>query len=96
MKGLFGGMFDFNHDGKLNSFERAAEMQFFDHIMSDKGNSCGISESNFDDLGMADEDDEREELEEAGLDLDELDMMDEEERREALEDAGVDPDDYEF
>ena len=28
-KGLFGGMFDFNGDGKLDSFEKAAEFSFF-------------------------------------------------------------------
>ena len=28
-KGLFGGMFDFNHDGKMDSFEKAAEFSFF-------------------------------------------------------------------
>lgn len=28
-KGLFGGMFDFNNDGKLDSFEKAAEFATF-------------------------------------------------------------------
>ena len=26
-KGLFGGLFDFNNDGKLDTFERAAELR---------------------------------------------------------------------
>ena len=28
-KGLFGGLFDFNGDGKLDSFEKAAEFGMF-------------------------------------------------------------------
>ena len=28
-KGLFGGLFDFNNDGKLDTFERAAEIGMF-------------------------------------------------------------------
>ncbi len=28
MKGILGSMFDFNHDGKLDSFEQAAEFSF--------------------------------------------------------------------
>ena len=28
MKGILGSMFDFNHDGKLDSFEQAAEFLF--------------------------------------------------------------------
>lgn len=33
MPGLFGDMFDFNHDGKLDSFEQAAEFMFFEEII---------------------------------------------------------------
>lgn len=32
-KGLFGGLFDFDHDGKINAFERAAEFQFFNDVV---------------------------------------------------------------
>ena len=83
MKGIFGDMFDFNHDGELDSFERAAEFQFLDEISKDE---------------YEDDEDEDEinELEAAGLDVDELKFMDEDERREALEDAGLDPDDYDY
>ena len=36
MPGLFGDMFDFNHDGKLDSFECGAEFMFFkDVVMKD-------------------------------------------------------------
>ncbi len=31
--GIFGNMFDFNRDGKLDAFERAAEFQFFNDVV---------------------------------------------------------------
>lgn len=38
MKGLFGDMFDFNHDGKLDGFEEAAEaMHFHEAFVAGKG-----------------------------------------------------------
>ena len=33
MPGLFGDMFDFNHDGKLDSFESGAEFMFFNDVV---------------------------------------------------------------
>ena len=33
MLGLFGDMFDFNHDGELDSFERGAEFMFFKDVV---------------------------------------------------------------
>ena len=33
MPGLFGDMFDFNHDGKLDSFECGAEFMFFNDVV---------------------------------------------------------------
>ena len=33
MKSLFGNMFDFNRDGKLDAFEMAAEFQFFNDVV---------------------------------------------------------------
>ena len=84
-KGLFGDLFDFNHDGELDSFERAMEFHAFEEMMKE------------DETDDADENEELEtELELAGLDAKELSWMDEDERREALEDAGLDPDDYDF
>lgn len=94
MKGLFGNLFDFNHDGKLDPIERAAEFDLFSQMMKDGDGDSGADDlnSNLDsDLDAELESD----LEMAGLDEDELSMMDEDERREALEDAGLDPDDYE-
>ena len=80
-KGIFGDLFDFNHDGELDTFERAMEFEAFGEMMKDD----------------VDQDEQLEtELELAGLDAEELSWMDEDERREALEDAGLDPDDYDF
>ena len=36
MKGLFGDLFDFNHDGNMSDFERAAEMSFLHEMISDE------------------------------------------------------------
>ena len=84
-KGFFGGLFDFNHDGKLDSFERTMDFMAFNELMSESEDLCdGENEDLVD------------EIESAGLDYDELSFMDEDERREALEDAGLDPDDYDF
>ena len=84
-KGFFGGLFDFNHDGKLDPMERAMDFMAFDKMMNES-------------TDLLDDEDEElvEEIESAGLDYDELSFMDEDDRREALEDAGLDPDDYEF
>lgn len=32
-KGVFGGMFDFDRDGEMSSFERAAEFQFLHDVI---------------------------------------------------------------
>ena len=34
-RGLFGGLFDFNHDGKMDSFEKTAEFATFMHIVNE-------------------------------------------------------------
>ena len=34
-KGFFGGLFDFDGDGKLNTFEKAADFGMFVKIMED-------------------------------------------------------------
>ena len=31
-KGIFGGLFDFDGDGELNTLEQAAEFAFLDHL----------------------------------------------------------------
>lgn len=84
-KGFFGDLFDFNRDGKLDAFERAADFCAFEEMIKETDSGSGSYY-----------DEEEEELEMAGLDRDELEFMDEDERREALEDAGLDPEDYDF
>lgn len=71
---IFGDLFDFNHDGELDSFERAMEFETLDKMMKDDVSG--------------DRDDGAEDIEMVGLDYDELSCMDEDERREVLEDAG--------
>lgn len=80
----FDEMFDFNRDGRLNAFERAAQFQFMDEMLK-----SGEPDS-------FDYDDEQDIFAEAGLDYDELEFMDPEERREVLQDAGLDPDEFDF
>ena len=46
--GIFGGMFDFNGDGKLDLFEAAAESQFLHDMMSEDEREEEF-DSNFDD-----------------------------------------------
>lgn len=36
MRGLFGDLFDFDRDGELDSFERAAELDYLDHQTRDR------------------------------------------------------------
>lgn len=60
----FDEMFDFNGNGQLGSWERAAQLQFMDEMMKDDKNSS------FDD------DDEIDAFADAGLDYDELEFMD--------------------
>ena len=77
-------MFDFNRDGKLDSLERAAQLQFMDEMMK------------YDEKNIFDDDDEIDVFADAGLDYDELEFMDPDERKEVLEDAGLDPDEFDF
>ena len=83
VKNGFDRMFDWNDDGKLDSFEQANQFEFEQRM---------LEEDSVDD----DEDDDDDDLDLAGLDRFDLEMMDEDERREALEDAGLDPGDYDF
>lgn len=49
MRGLFGDMFDLNHDGKLDSFERGAEFMFFkDVVMKDSDEESESDKENTD------------------------------------------------
>ena len=78
-KGLFGDLFDLNRDGKMDSFERAAEFQFLtDVFTANEGRASDdlFAEAGFDCDGLSwmDEDECREALEEAGLDLSDFDI----------------------
>jgi len=78
-KGLFGDMFDFNGDGKLDDFEQAAYFGMFCHLMEESEKS-GVKEElksynlDPDDLELMDEDELIEAMEEAGLDPDDYDL----------------------
>lgn len=85
MAGFFGNMFDFDRDGSLDSFERAADFCAFNEMMK-KDNSTDFLDDDNDDY----------ELELAGLDPEELEFMDEDERRAVLEEAGLDSNDFVF
>ena len=67
-KGLFSGLFDFNNDGKLDTFERAAEfgmfMQMMDSEKNDAFGSAGLNPDDLVDMGCFER---REALEKAGL-----------------------------
>ena len=72
---LFGNLFDFNGDGKLDSFEKAAEfgafMQMIELEKQDKLTSAGLD---IDELEDMDESELRDALEDAGLDPDDYDL----------------------
>ena len=77
MLGLFGDVFDFNGDGEMDSFERAAEFSFLEEIMDteeDKNNDLELSDVDLDAMEYMDSDERREALEEAGLDPDDYDF----------------------
>lgn len=38
-KGIFGGLFDFNGDGKMDCFEKAAEFSFLMNILEEENSS---------------------------------------------------------
>lgn len=78
--GLFGDLFDFNHDGKLNTIEKAAEFTTFSHIMDEQETDEQRESLESNGLDV----------------VEDLEFMDEDERREAMENAGLDPDDYDF
>lgn len=74
-KGFFGGLFDFNRDGKLNSAEQAADFGAFMSFMEDEEtaevDACGLD---YDELAFMDEDERNTILEENGLDPDDYDF----------------------
>ena len=98
-KGIFGGLFDFNRDGKMSSFEKAAELGFLHHIMeTEKKDAASHTPSFGGSMFSSSDDDNHDDLSldlmVAGLDEVELSLMDEDSRRTVLEDAGLDPDNF--
>lgn len=91
VKNSFDRMFDWNDDGKLDSFEQANQFEFEQRMLEEDS----VDDDEDDDEDEDDDDDDLD-LDLAGLDRFDLEMMDEDERREALEDAGLDPGDYDF
>ena len=95
----FDKMFDFNGDGRLDSWERAAQFQFCDETvhrtvsLHPKGMDEMLNEESNVPFYNADETDV---FGDAGLDYDELEMMDPAERRETLVGAGLDSDEFDF
>ena len=66
-KSIFGSLFDLNKDGKLDTWEQAAELMFFHDIVM--GKSEGEREDTDLDLDEFDEDD----LDDADIDFDDFD-----------------------
>lgn len=100
-KGFFGSMFDFNGDGKLDSFERAADFAAFVNLTSEneeqeEESSTGSIFSLSTSVDDEEVDDDEYDFKGTGYSVDELEMMDDDERAEILLDAGLDADDYDF
>ena len=75
MNGFFGDLFDFDHDGRLDDFERAADFTMFTSMMEeDEKTELERSGLDLDALEYMDADDRREALENAGLDPDGYDF----------------------
>lgn len=74
--GLFGNLFDFNRDGHLDTFEKAAEFATFMGMVSegqkDELVSAGVD---VDALELMDEDEQHQAIEDAGLDPDDFDLI---------------------
>ena len=73
--GLFGDLFDFNGDGELDSFEKAAEfgafMQMIDFEKNGELTSAELDPQDISDMGYFER---REALEDAGLDPDDYEL----------------------
>lgn len=76
MKGIFGGLFDFNHDGKMSVFESAVELAVLDDMLKEDEAKTDFEMSGLDadELEFMDADERREALEDAGLDPDDYDF----------------------
>ena len=72
---LFGNFFDFNNDGKLDAFEKAAEfgsfMEMLDSLKNNELISAGLDPEELSDMDYIER---REALYDAGLDPDDYDF----------------------
>ena len=73
--GLFGNLFDFNRDGKLDTFEKTVEfgafMHMIDSVKNDELTSAGLNPQDLSAMGYSER---REALEKAGLDPDDYNL----------------------
>ena len=77
MDGLFGNLFDINGDGELSAGERMMDFALFHHMATEGDEAAEkLSEAGIDplDFEFMDDDERRDALEDAGLDLDDLDF----------------------
>ena len=78
MGGIFGSLFDFNGDGKLDALEQGMEFMAFQQIMGgssgDEMDALEAAGLSYEELLLMDEDERREVLEAAGLDPDDFDF----------------------
>lgn len=75
MDSIFGGLFDFDGDGKMNAFERTEEFAFINEITKDdQRTEFEMSRLDADELEFMDADERREALEDAGLDPNDYDF----------------------
>ena len=76
--GIFGSLFDFNGDGKVDALERGIEFMAFQQIMDggsdDEMDVLEIAGLSYEELLLMDEDERRKVLEAAGLDPDDFDF----------------------
>ena len=74
--GIFGSLFDFNGDGKLDALEQGMEFMAFQQIMGgcsdDEMDTLEAAGLSYEELLLMDEDERREVLEAAGLDPDDF------------------------
>ena len=76
VKGILGNMFDFNHDGKLDCFEQAAEFAFLSSMTESGDDHDELCQAGIDpeDLEFMSAGERRTILEDAGLDPDDYDF----------------------
>lgn len=76
MREIFGGMFDFNHDGKMSALESAVEFMYLDDLIAGDEAKTELELSGLDPeaLEFMDAEERRETLRNAGLDPDEYDF----------------------